>query len=48
MLEADQLVSREEVQRVLNHLPSGKALGPNSILNEVLRILGLSILEGLA
>ena len=41
-------MTQEEVQRVLNHLPSGKALGLNSILNKVLKILGLSILEGLA
>jgi Reverse transcriptase (RNA-dependent DNA polymerase) len=48
ILEADQLVSQEEVQRVLNHLPSGKAPDPDGIPNEVLRILGLSISEGLA
>jgi Reverse transcriptase (RNA-dependent DNA polymerase) len=41
-------VSQEEVQRVLNHLPSGKAPGSDGIPNEVLRILGPSISEGLA
>ena len=48
MLEADQLVTQKEVQRVLNYLFSGKASGPDSIPNEVLKILGSSISEGLA
>jgi hypothetical protein len=47
-IQINQTVSKEEMEAILRALSAGKALGLDSILNKVLKILVLKISKGLA
>ena len=48
VLNISPIISKNEINRLIKSLLNGKALGPNSILNEVFKVIALVIVKDLA